>query len=264
MKLQRSQHILISNNIPKFNWDKDMSFLEYLNFYRHSSNESFIYDDLLEVTKIYDNWIHYMKNTHHKYHLYNRLYEFLHTVDYDTMAYRMPMIPNFIGSDKDAVDVGMYFSCNKYKADNDNKFSDDIENYILDASEVCGYTESYRVFVDTLNAICIMFRPNYTQDMTEYVKNISHNILYHVCPKDVYEYKICKTGLIPKFNNKHKRIYAPRIYFYTMKVDFTKYASDLKNGINDETLNNEYKNYNDYVVLKIDLNKNIDYTYHFY
>lgn len=103
--------------------------------------------------------------------------------------------------------------------------------------------------------------PNYTIDLTDYVYNVNSThkapgILYHICPKYIWKNKIKHNGLIPKCGNKHKRYYLPKAYFYTQIIDFEKYAYNLSKGITN-TRYKEYVNANEYVVLKIDLNKAI-------
>lgn len=116
--------------------------------------------------------------------------------------------------------------------------------------EMNGYIiDHYFVYQDEY--LAVLLKPNYAYEANE-VKTI-----YHVCPKSVYENHIIKTGLIPKWNNKHKTLYAPRICFSDVypatNEEYKKYI---------EAYNPTYKDKKEYVLLRINLPE--FHNYHFY
>lgn len=199
----------------------------------------------------------------------NRIYEFLHTINPEWLCSNLNRIPGLKRMFKSG--ALYYAQFDKQNVDIKSlKFPESTEIDLENIVECCGYVIAFRHFpIDTPDVLEIAFAPNYTKDMTNYVYDATEKykepgILYHICPKQIWENKISKTGIIPKTGNKHNRLYAPRAYFFTHQINFDAYAEDLRKGITN-TKYKEYVNCNDYVVLKIDLNKIFHREqYHFY
>lgn len=216
---------------------------------------------LKEIAEIYDNWEFHCKYAFPtQYPIEKTLYEFFNkTLPVEKFLDKIKNIPSCV--QYDSMDIGgticVYFAIDEaisIKEDNIQLHPDD-ENDIKNICISYGYYENSRYIVNTSShgkLIAIDFIANYTEEVTDIVYNLNHPkyhpenaVLYHLCPKSIWENKIKKTGLIPKCKNKHKRnYYDPRIYFFYMydKNKFKKYAKDLSDGKETE-----------WVVLKIDL-----------
>lgn len=145
---------------------------------------------------------------------------------------------------------------------NDVNVPEEYDEIITNIIETYGYTVGYRYFDDQIELVGYACVKNYTRDLTDYVYEQKKfpGLLWHICPKSIWEDKISKNGIIPKFGNKHKRMYAPRSYYYTV------YPSDsdfYKKDLSKACTNPLYRNADEYVVLQIDLSKT-DQHYNFY
>ena len=230
-------------------------------------NSHIVNDNLAwnEICELYDTWKFQLKYAFPSWQTsYDALYEFLTTTSPDVFAYRMSVIPAFLKYEIDnPVYITMIFD-RKYVVSEDKIVFDALyEKEIKNSAIACCYTENDR-YINPYNnrEICIEFTQNYTKEVTDKVYRFFKNhrfdpsgaIVWHICPKYVYENKIKKTGLLPKAKRKYNRNYLSRIYVFLNKPDDKKlkfYASDLNKAIPEDK--GWDKQSNEWMLLKINL-----------
>lgn len=225
-----------------------------------------------KIPENFDNWIGFVAKNRPRLleSHYVIINEFLKTIEprhlknaFDGLSYYKDII---ISTDNNSFDqeIVAYFDIPYTIIDeySDVNVPEKYDNVITGIIETYGYTVGYRYFDDQIGLVGYACVKNYTRDLTEYVYEQKKfpGFLWHVCPRVIWENKISKNGIIPKFGNKHKRVYAPRSYYYTeFSPDLNFYIKDLSKACTNPL----YRNADDYVVLQIDLTKT-EQHYNFY
>ena len=240
----------------------DFLFHKYLNE-NHQLNESFDFHNNKKLSLLYDNFLKEAPIKYQpQYNFYNRIFEFLKTVNPESFIKRLKNIsPNIIAIYQDIHVYVIIYGDSLY-------VSDEIEKQLDIISNAYCYYEDRRSIEKDLNGkeyLQISYAIIHTDNVTDIVYNDYNGIIWHICPKYIYEKYICKQGLLLKCDNKHKRQYLPRLYFFLEPSIVTdnnikKYARDLAKAIPDENkINNT-----EYVLLKIDLKLINNHKYIFY
>lgn len=243
---------------------KHISYTSY-NALNEKYNNNILEDTLewSEICELYDTWKFQLKYAFPNLNIsYNTLYEFLTTTDPELFAYRMSVIPAFLRYEKDAGEIiNMIFDMAYVSGE--LKLNSLFEKEIINSAIACCYTENTR-YINPFNnnELCIEFNKNYTEEVTDKIYNFfkTHRyhpegaVVWHICPKYVYENKIKRTGLLPKAKKKNDRNYLSRIYVFLNKPNnnqLKSVATDFNNAMpKDKGWDN---NSNDWVLLKIDL-----------
>ena len=240
----------------------DSLFYKYLNE-NHQLNESFDFQDIKKASQLYDNFLEEAPFKYRsQYNLYNNLFEFLKTVNPESFIKRLKSISSDIIAIYQDIHVYVIIYCNTLHA------SEEIEKQLDIISNAYCYYEDGRTIEKDTNGndyLQISYAIINTDNVTDIVYNDYNGIIWHICPKYIYENYVCKQGLLLKCGNKHKRQYLPRLYFFldpaiVSEANIKKYAKSLAKAIPNENkiINTEY------VLLKINLNLITNHNYTFY
>lgn len=245
----------------------EYSFITYINKYniiheKFNSSPKLKYHYINRtVNELYDKWLYDLYEnpqfnrinySHRDY--YDNLYEFLKLQAPEWIMQEWCKL-EYIDEIDDRAARYIAIIINKQFVDVNNvKASDEIESKLKHLANVYRYTENARYIENS--RLVITYYPDNLIDISDFVNNT--NILYHICPKTIYENKIKKNRLIPKIGKKHNRYYLPIVYIFTYPLsekEIISYITQFNKSMNEYI--------QEWVVLKIDLSLN-NYKMKFY